>query len=186
MILLFVGIKKFEYDLKLADVSIGQASLEQATHINGGDTGLLEVPITFRPKEFGGALWDIVRGKGTGYAMVGSVEVDTPFGPMHLPFNKTSETRLKGKGQEVGFCFSVSPFLLVHVLTIHVQVGRAFVYSTTFPPKTLQGCNTSLYGNPGTGKRVTYSWFISDARLLKTLDNCMGCCLWQCKVTFKH
>lgn len=124
MILLFLGIKKFEYDLKLADVSIGQASLEQATDIKGGDTGLLEVPITFRPKEFGGALWDIVRGKGTGYAMVGSVEVNTPFGPMHLPFSKTSQTRLKGKGQEVVLYFLCFPLpLLVHVLTIHFQVS---------------------------------------------------------------
>lgn len=125
ILLLFVGLKKFEYDLKLADVSIGQASLEKATDIRGGDTGLLQVPITFRPKEFGGALWDIVRGKGTGYAMVGSVEVNTPFGPMHLPFNKTSETRLKGKGQEVVLYFlyfALPP--LVHVLTIYFQVSR--------------------------------------------------------------
>jgi len=83
--------------LQIADVSIGQASLKQATQVKGEDVGTLMVPITFRPKDFGGALWDIMRGRGTGYTMVGAIEVDTPFGPMHLPFNKTSETTLKKK-----------------------------------------------------------------------------------------
>ncbi|XP_024362839.1 uncharacterized protein [Physcomitrium patens] len=95
-----IGIKSFEYDLQLGDVSIGNASLGEAVSVKGEDVGSLEVPITFRPKDFGGALWDIIRGRGTGYTMVGAVEVDTPFGPMHLPFSKTSETTLKGKADD--------------------------------------------------------------------------------------
>lgn len=114
------GINSFKYDLKLAKVSIGEANLEQATTVKGDDTGYLQVPIKFRPKDFGGALWDIIRGRGTGYAMTGSVEVDTPFGPMHLPFSKTSETTLKGKDEEVqfsDFCLLVSAVYLK--FTIH-------------------------------------------------------------------
>lgn len=95
-----IGINKFDYDLQIADVPIGQASLRQSTQVKGEDVGNLQLPITFRPKDFGGALWDIIRGRGTGYTMVGAVEVDTPWGPMHLPFSKTSETTLKGKEEE--------------------------------------------------------------------------------------
>lgn len=94
---ILAGIKSFDYDLQIANVSIGQASLKESTEVKGEGVGALQVPITFRPKDFGGALWDIMRGRGTGYTMVGAIEVETPFGPMHLPFNKTSETTLKGK-----------------------------------------------------------------------------------------
>ncbi|KAG0581951.1 hypothetical protein M758_3G022800 [Ceratodon purpureus] len=94
-----IGINSFQYDLQIADVSIGQASLKESTEVKGEGVGSLQVPITFRPKDFGGALWDIMRGRGTGYTMVGAIEVDTPFGPMHLPFSKTSETTLKGKDE---------------------------------------------------------------------------------------
>lgn len=95
-----IGINSFEYSLQIADVSIGEASLKESTEVKGEGEGKLQVPITFRPKDFGGALWDIIRGRGTGYTMVGAVNVDTPFGPMHLPFSKTSETTLQGKEAE--------------------------------------------------------------------------------------
>lgn len=95
-----IGINSFEYSLQIADVNIGEASLKESTEVKGEGEGKLQVPITFRPKDFGGALWDIIRGRGTGYTMVGAVNVDTPFGPMHLPFSKTSETTLKGKEEE--------------------------------------------------------------------------------------
>jgi LEA14-like dessication related protein len=95
-----IGINSFEYDLQIADVSIGKASLKESTEVKGEGEGHLQVPITFRPKDFGGALWDIMRGRGTGYTMVGAINVDTPFGPMHLPFSKTSETTLKSKEDE--------------------------------------------------------------------------------------
>ncbi len=95
--MVYAGIKSFDYDLQLADISVGKARLEESTEVKGEEVGMLQVPITFRPKDFGGALWDIIRGRGTGYTMVGAIEVDTPFGPMHLPFSKTSETTLKNK-----------------------------------------------------------------------------------------
>lgn len=99
-VLVMTGIKSLNYDLSIANVSIGKASLTQASTIKGNDSGKLQLPITFRPKDFGGAVWDMIRGKGTGYAMTGSLEVGTPFGPMHLPFDKSSRTTLKGKDAE--------------------------------------------------------------------------------------
>ncbi|KAH9546545.1 hypothetical protein CY35_12G101500 [Sphagnum magellanicum] len=95
-----IGVKSLAYNLSLANVPIGEASLGQSTTISANDSGLVQLPISFRPMDFGGALWDIVRGRGTGYDMTGNLEVDTPFGPMHLPFNKSSETTLKKKGDD--------------------------------------------------------------------------------------
>ena len=62
----------------------------------------LDVPITFRPKDCGSAVWDMIRGKGTGYSMKGNIDVDTPFGGMKLPLNKEGGTTRLKKNKEDG------------------------------------------------------------------------------------
>lgn len=83
-----LGIKAMEYTFTLADATIANATLNKSADIRECGEGTLEVPITFRPKDLGSAVWDIIRGRGAGYSIVGKLEVDTPFGPMHLPFSK--------------------------------------------------------------------------------------------------
>ncbi|KAF9620777.1 hypothetical protein IFM89_014612 [Coptis chinensis] len=85
-----------EYEVWLADVSIGTASLSKSAKIDKKGQGLIEIPISFRPKDFGSAMWEMIRGRGTGYSMKGNIDVDTPFGPMKLPISKEGgSTRLK-------------------------------------------------------------------------------------------
>jgi hypothetical protein len=56
----------------------------------------MQVPFSFRPKDFGSAVWDMIRGRGTGYTIKGKIDVDTPFGNMKLPISKEGgTTRLK-------------------------------------------------------------------------------------------
>lgn len=83
-----LGIKALDYTFILADATIANATLSKSANIAQCGKGTLEIPISFRPKDLGSAMWDIVRGRGAGYSMTGKLEVDTPFGPMHLPFSK--------------------------------------------------------------------------------------------------
>eukprot|EP00249_Psilotum_nudum_P007343 c20491_g1_i1 orf=410-1378(-) len=93
-----LGITALEYQFTLADMPVVNANLSRSATIGKCGEGMLEVPVSFRPKDFGGALWDMMRGRGAGYSMSGKLEVDTPFGPMHLPFSKEGgTTRLKKK-----------------------------------------------------------------------------------------
>eukprot|EP01018_Ginkgo_biloba_P015094 Gb_15316 [translate_table: standard] len=96
-----LGLNALDYEIWLADVSIGGAQLAKSSKLDKNGISYIELPISFRPKDFGSALWDMIRGKGAGYAMKGNLEVDTPFGPMQLPFNKEGgSTRLKKKNKE--------------------------------------------------------------------------------------
>ncbi|KAK9997738.1 hypothetical protein SO802_022424 [Lithocarpus litseifolius] len=70
-----------------------------------------EVPIPYKPdidiekikpRDFGSALWDMIRGKGTGYSMKGNINVDTPFGSMKLPITKEGGTTCIKKNKEDG------------------------------------------------------------------------------------
>ncbi|KAL4312229.1 hypothetical protein GQ457_01G018240 [Hibiscus cannabinus] len=91
-----LGLNALDYEVWLSDVSIGGAELQKSTNIVKKGISYVDIPISFRPKDFGSALWDMIRGKGTGYSMKGHVNVDTPFGPMKLPFSKEGgTTRLK-------------------------------------------------------------------------------------------
>lgn len=83
-----LGLNHLEYEVWLGEVRIAGARLAKSAAIVKNGSGLVEIPVSFRPKDFGTALWDMMRGKGTGYTMKGCVDVDTPFGPMTLPFSK--------------------------------------------------------------------------------------------------
>ncbi|CAH8383737.1 unnamed protein product [Eruca vesicaria subsp. sativa] len=96
-----LGVNDLDCEVWLSDVSIGRAEISDSVKLDKNGSGLINVPITFRPKEFGSALWDMIRGKGTGYTIKGNVDVDTPFGGMKLPIIKEGgETRLKKEGDD--------------------------------------------------------------------------------------
>jgi len=91
-----LGLNLLEYEFWLSDVSIGSAELTESTKLEKNGITRMEIPISFRPKDFGSAVWDMIRGRGIGYSMKGNIDVDTPFGQMKLPIIKEGgNTRLK-------------------------------------------------------------------------------------------
>lgn len=97
-----LDLNALDYEVWLSDVSIGGAELSKSTKIDKNGISYIDIPITFRPKEFGSALWDMIRGKGTGYTMKGHINVDTPFGAMKLPISKEGGTTRLKKSKEDG------------------------------------------------------------------------------------
>ncbi len=99
-----LGLNGLDYEVWLSDESIGGAELSKSATIEKNGFNTIELPITFRPKDCGSALWDMIRGRGTGYSMKGNIDVDTPFGAMKLPISKEGgTTRLKknkGDGED--------------------------------------------------------------------------------------
>lgn len=97
-----LGLNGLDYEVWLCDCSVGGAELEKSAKIEKKGITRIEIPITFRPKDFGSALWDMIRGKGTGYSMKGNINVDTPFGAMKLPISKEGGTTRLKKNKEDG------------------------------------------------------------------------------------
>jgi len=98
-----LGLNSLDYEIWLGDVSIGGAELEKSANITKHGISYVDLPVTFRPKDFGSALWDMIRGRGIGYTMKGHINVDTPFGAMKLPISKEGgTTRLKKKKEDGG------------------------------------------------------------------------------------
>ncbi|XP_004491214.1 uncharacterized protein [Cicer arietinum] len=97
-----LGLNALDYEVWLGDVSIGGAQLTKSAKLEKTGITYIDVPIKFRPKDFGSALWDMIRGKGTGYTMKGNIDVDTPFGAMKLPISKVGGTTRLKKNREDG------------------------------------------------------------------------------------
>ncbi|CAA0839322.1 Late embryogenesis abundant protein- group 2 [Striga hermonthica] len=98
-----LGLNDLDYEVWLGDVSIGGAELTKSAKIEKNGVSYIDVPITFRPKDCGSALWDMIRGRGTGYSMKGNIHVNTPFGEMKLPISKEGgKTVLKKKKEDGG------------------------------------------------------------------------------------
>ncbi|RZB42380.1 Desiccation protectant protein Lea14-like isoform F [Glycine soja] len=97
-----LGLNALDYEVWLGDVSIGGAELAKSAKLVKSGISDIDVPITFRPKDFGSALWDMIRGRGTGYTFKGHIDVDTPFGAMKLPITKEGGTTRLKKNEDSG------------------------------------------------------------------------------------
>lgn len=116
-----MGLNDLDFEVWLSDVSIGGADMQKVTQIAKNGISYVDVPITFRPKDFGSALWDMIRGRGTGYTIKGNINVDTPFGAMKLPISKEGGTTRLKKNKEDGEDDSeVTPFS-------HFQLCHSFI-----------------------------------------------------------
>nr|XP_043617634.1 desiccation-related protein At2g46140-like [Erigeron canadensis] len=96
-----LGLNQLKYEIWLCDVSIGGAKLTKSAKIVKNDISEIEIPLNFRPKDCGSAMWDMIRGKGTGYSIKGHIDVDTPYGKMKLPIEKVGGTTTF-KNKDVG------------------------------------------------------------------------------------
>ncbi|KAL0907321.1 hypothetical protein M5K25_021722 [Dendrobium thyrsiflorum] len=95
-----LSLNKLESEIWLSDVSIGSAELYKSVKIAKKGISRIQIPMTFRPKDLGSAIWDMMRRRGIGYSIKGNIDVDTPFGPMKLPISREGgKTHLK-KGEE--------------------------------------------------------------------------------------
>jgi LEA14-like dessication related protein len=95
-----LGMNALEYEVWLAGVSIVNDKLSKSPKVEKNGISYIQLFVSFRPKDFGSALWDMIRGKGVGYAVKGNLDMDSPFGPMQFPFKKEGgSTHLKKKNK---------------------------------------------------------------------------------------
>ena len=88
-----VELSKLTYALSLGEVEVANSSLAKALAFEAdGGGGAVELPISFSPRKLGLAVFSMLAGQGSGYGLTGTLDVQTPFGPMSLPMDKVGET----------------------------------------------------------------------------------------------
>ena len=78
-----------DYTLSLAGRRVATASELPALALEPAARGTLRLPLAVSPQEAGLALLDAVRKDTTSFELAGRIHLDTPFGPVELPFERS-------------------------------------------------------------------------------------------------
>jgi LEA14-like dessication related protein len=91
-----VGLQKMSYSLALADQQVLRSGGDfKAKFAANGGANTLDIPISFSPSSLGLAGFRMLTGQGAGYNIGGSMNFDTPFGPIDLPYQRAGKTVFK-------------------------------------------------------------------------------------------
>jgi LEA14-like dessication related protein len=82
------SLKSLDYDLSFANSSVASGENRDGLALEAGQRGALAIPLSFSPSSAGLALLNVLRGDEADYSILGSVAIETPFGPMRLPFDR--------------------------------------------------------------------------------------------------
>ncbi|MCY2951559.1 MAG: LEA type 2 family protein [Planctomycetota bacterium] len=88
-------LAKLGMALSLGGHRIGSAEVSKATQFAAGGENTIEIPVAFSPKELGLAAFGLLRGSGSGYRITGAMKLNTAFGAIDMPYEKTGETKFK-------------------------------------------------------------------------------------------
>ena len=93
------NINQFPLDLTKLGVSfalggqeIGSSRLANPVNLPAGQATTLDVPLSFSPRTAGAGLVNLLRGNQIAYKVSGSVDANTRFGPLSLPFSHIGNT----------------------------------------------------------------------------------------------
>ena len=87
-----LDLTKLGVNFALGGHEIGSSKLANSANLPAGQTTTLEVPLSFSPRAAGMGLVNLLRGNQIAYQVSGSIDANTRFGPLSLPFNHVGNT----------------------------------------------------------------------------------------------
>jgi len=89
-----LDLNQLQYGLSLGGKRVVEAGVAPGTSFGAGDSTSLNIPISFSPIDAGVALWNALKKNDIGYALEGLLDVDTPYGPLDMPYQNAGQTSL--------------------------------------------------------------------------------------------
>lgn len=90
-----VDLARFGASLALGGQQIGRTNLANAARVAPGQSATLDVPLAFSPRALGSGVYNLLTGSQANYALSGSIEAGTRFGPISLPYEKTGTVPIR-------------------------------------------------------------------------------------------
>jgi LEA14-like dessication related protein len=87
-----LDLTKFGVSIALGGLDVGSSKLANAVKLPAGQAATLEVPLTFSPRAVGIGLVNLLRGDQIAYKVSGSIDANSRFGPLSLPFSHIGNT----------------------------------------------------------------------------------------------
>lgn len=89
------GLTDLRYALSLAGAEVAQASIAKPLPLGAGESGVLEIPLSFSARRLGLAAFEVLRGRDAAYDIGGDLTLQTPFGPLAAPFRRSGTAPLR-------------------------------------------------------------------------------------------
>ena len=83
-----LDLKRLGINFALGGQEVGSSRLSDAASLQPGESTTLSVPLSFSPSTAGASLFSLLRGRQIAYQISGSIEANTRFGPITIPYNK--------------------------------------------------------------------------------------------------
>lgn len=87
-----LDLKRLGMSFALGGVDVGSSRLSDAASLKPGESVTLSVPLSFSPRTIGASLFNLLRGKQIAYQVSGSIEADTRFGSISIPYSRIGNT----------------------------------------------------------------------------------------------
>jgi LEA14-like dessication related protein len=87
-----LDLTKLGVSFALGGEEVGSSKLANSVNLPAGQATMLDVPLSFSPRAVGVGLVNLLRGNQIAYKVSGSIDANTRFGPLSLPFNHIGNT----------------------------------------------------------------------------------------------
>ena len=87
-----IDLERLGLNLALGGENIGDTSQPQSLKLRPSEAAVVSIPIAFSPQSLGIGVFNALIGREAPYGVFGSVDVETRFGPLTLPFNEKGYT----------------------------------------------------------------------------------------------
>lgn len=87
-------LSRLDVALDLSGARVGSVSAARSLSLLPGASGTVELPMDFSLSKLGIAAFRAMRGNDAGYRVTGEAGVQTPFGPLVMPFDRAGTTKV--------------------------------------------------------------------------------------------
>jgi LEA14-like dessication related protein len=87
-----LDLTKLGVSFALGGQEVGSSKLANSVNLPAGQATTLDVPLSFSPRAVGIGLVNLLRGNQIAYKVSGSIDANTRFGPLSLPFSHIGNT----------------------------------------------------------------------------------------------
>ena len=87
-----LDLTKLGVSFALGGQEVGSSRLSNSVNLPAGEATTLDVPLSFSPRAVGIGLVNLLRGNQIAYKVSGSIDANTRFGPLSLPFSHIGNT----------------------------------------------------------------------------------------------
>jgi LEA14-like dessication related protein len=87
-----LDLTKLGVSFALGGQEVGGSKLANPVNLPAGQATTLDVPLSFSPRAAGMGLVNLLRGNQIAYKVSGSIDANTRFGPLSLPFSHIGNT----------------------------------------------------------------------------------------------